>query len=112
MFSIVTLALGTVRPLESVMMPLRVAVVYWARSMLGINEIRKSKVSLDDRLFNEFITAPEKTSSQSQCGFAGNIHPKMAALSVRNPHEGCSSSGNLRPLSAEKEAESHSLKKR
>ena len=58
------------------MMPLRVAVVYWARTKLGTDEIRKSKGSIDRGLLKEGITAPEKAISQGQCGFLDTIYPK------------------------------------
>jgi hypothetical protein len=58
------------------MIPLRVAVVYWARTKLGTDEIRKSKGSIDRGLFEEGITAPEKATSQGQCGVFRHYIPQ------------------------------------
>jgi hypothetical protein len=68
------------------MMPLRVAVVYWARSKHGTTEIRKSKGSTDNGLFKEGITAPEHRTSKVSVDFQALYTLKMAAWWSRCAH--------------------------
>jgi hypothetical protein len=75
-FSIVTLAAGTVWPPESVMMPLSVAVVYWEKSKFGMTEIRKSKDS--NEILKKGILTPDKSVVRVwyQCARSGSALPR------------------------------------